>query len=155
MPKKHSPGGCHCCGGGTGIVIAGCACTSSPSTLHMSVSSPDQTPPNDTLRACTFVWGPTPACLTPLAIGGNSYLSTSTFVDSNGDTYYYYYNCFVSTYAVFRVYCVSIFGSPYMEVFRYKWPIGSAPNQCSGPYLMHTGTLYAGGNPACVVHIDP
>lgn len=115
---------------------------------------PDQTPPNDTLRPCTFVWGPTPSCLAPLAIGGNSYLSTATFVDGNGETYWYHYNCFVGSYAVTRVYCVSRFGSPFRDLVRYQWPIGSSPNQCSGPYKMWTGTIYGGGNPLCVVHVD-
>jgi hypothetical protein len=135
-----------------GIVIPGCACPSSPATLHVAVSRPDAT--SLTLQPCTLFWGPTPAGLLPLAVGANSYLSSTSFTDtSTGDQFWYHFNCYVGYYALTRVYVTSQYGSPYRDLIRYRWPIGAGGNSCK-PFLMASGQLYLGGDPACVVTVS-
>jgi hypothetical protein len=90
----------------------------------------------------------------PLAIGANSYLSTASFTDtSTGDQFWYHFNCYVGYYALTRVYVTSQYGSPYRDLIRYRWPIGTGGNSCK-PFLMAYGQLYLGGDPACVVTVS-
>ena len=51
-------------GGGGGIIIPGCPCSSSPATLHMTSTNPSSN--NHMFQNATIVWGPTPAGLSGL-----------------------------------------------------------------------------------------
>ena len=135
-----------------GVSLPSCACTLTPVTLHVGVSRPDS--PNVILEPCTLRWGPTPAGLLPLAVGVNSYLSTQVFVDKvTLDQFRYYFTCFLNYFTLTRVYEASVYGSPYRDVIRYQWVIGSAGSSCK-PFLMANGQIYAGGDLLCVVTVS-
>lgn len=150
MANKRSPG-CRCCRSG-GVLITGCACTTTPRTVHLTMNRPDAVVP--LIYPCTLQWGPTPAGLLPLSLGSECHLSTVTFPDPvTGDQYWYHLSCSLAYYQLTRVYAVSLYGSPYRDSLRYRWLIGASPNSCS-PFLMSNGTIYSGGDPACVVTLS-
>ena len=103
---------------------------------------------------CTIQWQTTPAGLIPLSVGYECYLSTTTFPDPvTGDAYWYHLSCSLAYYQLTRLYAVSLYGTPYRDTLRYRWQVGAAGNHCS-PFLMTNGTIYPGGDPACVVTLS-
>jgi hypothetical protein len=139
-------------GGNAAVVIPGCPCSRSPRTLYMTSSNPNSN--NHILQNATLVYGPTPSNLLPLAIGQSSYLSTTTFTDfSTGDQFWYYLSCYLGYYVLTRVYATSLYGSPYRDATRYRWPIGFPGNSCT-PFLLANGQIFSGGDPSCAVTIS-
>ncbi len=131
------------------ISIPGCACPKTPPTIHMTRNKPDSLA--NIILPCTFVWQETPAALLPLGIASFTYLSTQNFFDTfTGDLYRYHLNCALSYFALTRVYETSLYGSPYRDVIRFKWPIGLGGNTCD-PFSMVSGQIYSGGDPTCQV----
>ena len=134
------------------VHIDGCPCSESCVTLYMVSSNPNSN--NHILQSATLVYGPTPAGLLPLAIAASSYLSTTSFTDfSTGDQFYYYLSCYIGYYVLSRVYITSLYGSPYRDATRYRWPIGYLGNSCV-PFALMNGTVFSGGDPSCVVTIS-
>ena len=138
-------------GGGGGVTIPGCPCSSSPITLNMVSSAPASN--NHILQSATLVYGSTPSALAALGIGQSAYLSTTTFTDfSTGDQFWYFLSCYLGYYILSRVYATSLYGSPYHDMIRYRWPISAAPNTCV-PFSLTNGQIFSGGDPTCVVTI--
>jgi hypothetical protein len=134
------------------VVIPGCPCASSPAVLHMSSSKPDSN--NHMFQSAVLAYGPTPQALLPLGIGQNSYLSTTVFTDlTTGDKFWYHFSCYIGYYVLTRVYSTSLYGTPYRDSSRYRWPIGMAGNSCK-PFLLAQGQVFAGGDSSCVVTIS-
>ncbi len=139
--------------GGVGTPVTGslpgCICAAPPATLTMTVSSCT----DGRFNNCTIQWGPTPSSLGPLNLGANSYLSTTTFEDpQTGDEFHYFLSCFASNIRLSRVFPTSVFGSPFLDSIIYFWSIGLPGNTCT-PFSLTNGTVFAGGDPACVVEI--
>src|ERR1035437_3586398 len=142
-------------GGGGGVTIPGCPCSESCVTLYMVSSEPTS---NDHIfQSATLVYGSVPSALNPLGgelgSGQSAYLSTVTFTDfSTGDQFWYSLSCFLGYYILTRVYATSMYGSPYRDMTRYRWPISDPLNSCSPFALMH-GQIFSGGDPSCIVTI--
>ena len=137
--------------GATNVVIPGCACSSTPRTLTMTVVVPDATAP--LLNSCTIVYGPTPSSLSAIGLGANSYLSTSMFADpTTGDSFWHYFYCSSGYYTIRSVYPTSAYGSPYRSAILFRWPIGAGGNTCS-PLNLLTGQVYSGGDIHTTVHL--
>ena len=133
------------------VVILGCPCPTSPITLTMTSSAPASN--NHILQSATLTYGPTPAALAALGIGQSAYLSTATFTDfSTGDQFWYYLSCYLGYYILTRVYATSLYGSPYHDMIRYRWPISDPTNSCN-PFALNTGQIFSGGDPSCVVTV--
>ena len=138
-------------GGGT-ITVPGCPCTSSPVTIHMTVTNP--TLNNHIFNSCTLQYGPTPSSLLPVVLLANSYLSTATFFDPIlGVSFYYFLTCTINSYVLTRVYPSSPFGSPFRDSVRYKWVPGFPGNTCT-PFSMTSGQIFLGGDPRTTVTIS-
>jgi len=138
-------------GAGPPVVVPGCPCPSSPATLHMTSSSP--TSNNQIFQSATLVYGATPSALAALGLGPSSYLSTASFTDlSTSDQFWYYLSCYLSYYILTRVYVTSLYGSPYLDITRYRWPISYPTNTCA-PFSLQYGQIFSGGDPTCVVTI--
>jgi hypothetical protein len=133
-------------GGGGTVALPGCSCTAVPTTLHMTSNAP--TCNEGMFQSCTLLYGPVPSCYAALLLGANAFLSTTSFVDTNLDTFQYYFNCQGSQFDLGRVYCTSIFGSPYLDVARFSWNFPATGNTCS-PFAMTNGTVFPGGDPTC------
>jgi hypothetical protein len=130
---------------GGGIVVAGCACTSLPSTLTMTSS--DHTGNNGMFQDSTLVYGPTPSAYAGLPMGAYSYLSPGSYTDQFSNNFRYYFYCQRSQFFLTRVYVTSIFGSPYEDSIRYTWTVGTSGNTCGTNSLSLTnGRVYAGGS---------
>ena len=109
---------------------------------------------NHILQSAVLVYGPTPSALSALGIGQSAYLSTATFTDfSTGDQFWYYLSCYLGYYILTRVYATSLYGSPYHDMIRYRWPISDPGNSCS-PFLLAHGQIFSGGDPSCVVTVS-
>jgi hypothetical protein len=134
------------------VVIPGCPCATSPVTLYMTSSSNAS---NDhILQSAVLVYGPSPSALSALGIGQSAYLSTVTFTDfSTGDQFWYYLSCYLGYYILTRVYATSLYGSPYRDMTRYRWPISDPSNSCN-PFLLAHGQIFSGGDPSCVVTVS-
>ena len=135
--------------------IPGCTCSVIPGTLTMSSSGPCV--PSD-FQACTIVWQPTPSWASGLALGSNCFLSTARLLDPfTGGYFYYNLNCDTIYFRLSRVYDgttnYGFTGTPYQDATIYTWQIGEPGNSCS-PFLLSVGTIYPGGNDACVVTIS-
>lgn len=136
----------------SGISLAGCPCTSVPTTLTMTSSKP--TSNNHIFQNATFVYAPPPSSLATLNLGANCFLSTQQFKDySTNDQFWYYFGCFQGFYIITRVYAVSTYASPYRDQIRYRWLAGTSGNTCS-PFLLSKGTIFSGGDATCVVTIS-
>lgn len=134
-------------GGGTGVLL-GCICATPPATLTMT-----DVGACGVFNDCTILYGPTPAGLTPLSLGTNSYLSTDEFADpQTGDMFRYYLSCFGSIIRLSRVFETSIYGSPFLDSVLYTWTIGISGNTCS-PFALTNGSIFFGGDPTCDVEI--
>lgn len=134
-------------GGGTGS-FPGCTCATPPATLTMT-----DVGACGVFNDCTILYGPTPAGLTPLSLGTNSYLSTDEFADpQTGDMFRYYLSCFGSIIRLSRVFETSIYGSPFLDSVLYTWTIGISGNTCS-PFALTNGSIFFGGDPTCDVEI--
>lgn len=135
----------------SGISLPGCPCHMVPSTLTMTSSKP--TSNNHIFQNASLVYGPPPASLSALNLGANCFLSTTTFLDfSTGDSFYYYFSCFLGFYIITRVYETSIYATPYRDQIRYRWLAGTSGNTCSPFSLVH-GTIFAGGDATCIVSV--
>ena len=133
------------------VIIPGCPCSSSPRTLTMTSSRPESN--NRIFQNATLVYGPTPTALWPLGIGHSSYLSTTSFTDlTTGDQFWYHFSCYIGYYVLTRVYPTSLYGSPFRDSTRYRWPIGLSGNTCR-PFNLIYGQVFAGGDPTCIVTI--
>jgi hypothetical protein len=134
------------------VSINGCACTSTPTTIHLTIDKPDSI--SRLIKDCTFQWTDTPPALLPLGLGEKEYLSIQTFRDiATDDVYRYHLQCVLNFFTLTRVYEESAYGSPYRDVIRYKWPISLSGNSCN-PFYMDSGIMYSGGDNSCVVTIQ-
>lgn len=139
-------------GGGGSLrgVLLGCVCATPPKTLTMTVASCT----DGRFNPCTIEYGPTPSSLSALQLGANCYLSTTSFADpQTGDHFYYFLSCFASVVRLSRVFPTSIFGSPFLDSIIYYWSLGFPGNTCTPTFALTNGTVFAGGDPACVVQI--
>ncbi len=135
--------------------IPGCTCSAAPATLTLSGSGPCV--PSD-FQACTIAWQATPSWASGLALGSSCFLSTARFLDPfTGGYFYYNLNCSAIYFHLSRVYDgttdYGFTGTPYQDATIYTWRIGDPGNSCS-PFLLSSGTIYPGGNIACVVTIS-
>jgi hypothetical protein len=135
-----------------GAVIAGCQCTSIPTTLAMVPTDP--TLNGGMFQPATLQWGPTPTDYDRLALGTNSFLSTQSFIDQLGESFRYYFTCTADKFTLTRVYAHSIFGNPYRDSVRYTWPLTLAGNTCD-PFSLTAGQIYSGGNTQTQITITP
>lgn len=132
--------------------LLGCVCQNPPATLSMTVAS--GTCSDGRFHSCTIQYGPTPAPLGALQLGANSYISVESFPDpQTGDVFHYFMSCFSSVVRVSRVFPTSIYGSPFLDSVIYWWTLGFPGNTCD-PFLLSNGTVFAGGDPNCVVVIQ-
>ena len=135
----------------SGQSIPGCPCTHIPATLTMTSSKPSSN--NQIFQNATITYRATPASLSALKLGSQSYLSTTQFTDtSTNNLFWYYFGCYQGFYIITRVYAVSAFGSPYRDQVRYRWLGGTIGNTCS-PFRMTRGTIFSGGDSTCVVTV--
>lgn len=149
---------CGCCPGGGGgggtVTLPGCSCTSTPTTLYLTSSGPCYT---GDFQACTFVWGPTPTQFAGLGLGANCFLSTVDFQDPTQTPpfglFRYVLSCAANFFNLSRVYEPNIYNSAYYDAISYTWNTTVSGNTCS-PFLLTVGTIYAGGNPSCIVVIS-
>ena len=136
----------------TGVLIPGCPCTLSPTTLYMTSSKPQSN--NGIFQSAVFQYGPTPSSLLPVVLATNSYLSTSSFLDPVLNCQFWYYlTCYLGAYVLTRVYVQSPLGSPFRDRIRYTWFVGLPGNTCS-PFLLSVGSIFSGGDATCVVTIS-
>lgn len=140
---------------GTGIgtvTLAGCPCTASPTTIHMTSSKPDSN--NQIFQSATLVYGPTPTPLLPVVLTTSSYLSTSSFLDPILNLpFFYFLTCSINSYTLTRVYVQFIGGGPGRDSVRYKWVPGFEGDTCT-PFLMSVGQMFPGGDTSCVVTLS-
>ena len=131
---------------GLWITIPGCSCATIPTTLYMRSSN--HVGNIGMFQDATLAWGPTPAWAAVLALGSSSFLSTTTFTDSTtGDQFYYHFSCSTGgAYFLTRVYQTSFYGSPYLDVQRYRWTVGLSGCTCGPPFNFPNGRVYAGGS---------
>lgn len=138
-----------CCGHS----LPECPCTNIPGTLTMQVNDPALN--YGIFQPTTLVYGPTPPEYGPLSVGPYAYFSPGSFTDQvTGDSFRYFFTCYMGKYALGRLYVHSVFGSPFRDIFRYSWPVGLHGNTCS-PFTLVFGQVYQGGDPSCVVTIAP
>ena len=134
-----------------GIIVPGCPCYSSPASLTMTSSKP--TSNGGMFQNATIVYGVTPTVLAPLNLGASCYLSTAYFPDlTTGDQFRYNFFCYFGYYILTRVYDTSVYGSPYRDQIRYRWPVGFPGDTCS-PFSMASGAIYTGGDTTCIVAV--
>lgn len=87
----------------------------------------------------TFTWITSPPWLVFLGAGANTFLSTTSFLDSFGEVYHLRFFCSSPTHFQIRqVYENLLGGGPSNANILYNWPSGT-PNSCS-PFLLTTGT---------------
>jgi hypothetical protein len=136
--------------------LTGCACTSIPTTLHLTSTGPC----DGVFLPCTIVYGPTPANLSGINLGANCYLSNETFVDAlSGLSYRYVLACDTIFFRLSRVYLPTYTSGPFHDSSIYSWSIGQPGNTCAGtptptsPFLLSSGYIYPGGNTTCIVSI--
>ena len=136
-----------------GVNLPGCSCLGLPTTLHMTSANPSCN--GGMFQSCVIVYGTTPAVYASLNLGAQCFLSTQSFIDTNNDTFQYYFYCQGNQFNLSRVYTSSIYGSPYLDLARYSWKIGStvSGNTCS-PLLLTNGQIFVGGDPTCSVTIS-
>jgi hypothetical protein len=113
--------------------------------------------PSD-FQPCTIAWQATPAWASGLALGSDCFLSTARLLDPfTGGYFYYNLTCDTIYFRLSRVYDgttnYGFTGTPYQDATIYTWRIGDPGNSCS-PFLLSGGTIYPGGNNACVVTIS-
>jgi hypothetical protein len=139
-------------GAGTDINTPGCACSTTPATITMTVTNPSLN--NQIFNSCTIQNGPTPSSLLPVVLTANSWLSTTTFSDPIlGVPFYYFLTCTIGKYVLTRVYVSSPFGSPFRDSIRYQWVPGFPGNTCGshGTWAMTNGSIFVGGDPRTTV----
>ena len=135
------------------VNLPGCSCLSLPATLHMTSANPSCN--EGMFQSCVIIYGNTPAVYAPLNLEAQCFLSTQSFVDTNTNTFKYYFYCQGSQFDLGRVYATSIFGSPYLNVARYSWKIGpTSPGNTCSPLLLTNGQIFPGGDPTCSVSIS-
>ncbi len=134
------------------IQIPTCYCNAVPSTLHMTSSDPASD--GGIFQNCELTYGPTPPEYERLSLGTKSFLSTTPFVDSSGDSFKYFFGCDYSNFTLSRVYARSVLGSPYHDIVRQTWALELPGNTCQ-PFLLSRGKTFYGGNPNCVVTMTP
>jgi hypothetical protein len=149
VAERFAPSG----GGGGGVTIPSCFCTSIPATLSMTSADPSCN--YNMFQSCTIQYGPTPSGFLSTGIGDNSFLSTEGFPDpiADGALFYYYLTCQYNTFTLSRIYLVSPYGSPYRDGVLYTWIIGGSGNTCA-PFHLDNGQAFAGSDASCSVTID-
>lgn len=138
--------------GGGAITIPSCYCNAIPPTLTMSSSDP--TSNGGMFQNCTLQFGATPPEYNALSLGSQCFLSTTSFLDPNGESFRYYFGCVYASFNLSRVYAQSSLGSPYQDLVRYTWSLGFAGNTCT-PFLLSNGRIYSGGDSRCIVTLSP
>jgi hypothetical protein len=136
-------------GSGSGISLFGCACTSIPSTLTVTLSGPCDSIFND----CTLQYGTTPSAFSAVGLGASCFLSTASFTDAQtGLTFYYHFRCDRIFMRLSRIFVASSYSSAFEDSFIYSWSIGQSGNSCS-PFALTNGTIFQGGNSTCVLTV--
>lgn len=134
------------------VSLPGCPCTDIPTTLHM-VSS-DHASNFAIFQDATFVRSVPDPAYAALALGAHAWISAESFPDSStGDLFQYYFACVSTFYIITRIYKASFYGTPYMDVVRYRWAIGISGNACS-PFGLNNGVRFVGATPVTVT-INP
>lgn len=132
------------------VPTPGCPCATTPRTITMTSSKPLS---NDQIfRDATLQYQDLPDwAITGLALPYQGHLSTETFVDvPTGDRFWYYLTCHQGYYLLTRIFEISVYGSPYRDVVRYRWQGGVAGNTCD-PWAMTNGQMFSGGDSSCIV----
>ncbi|HWE38587.1 MAG TPA: hypothetical protein VG406_18595, partial [Isosphaeraceae bacterium] len=88
-----------------------------------------------------------------LDLGSECYMSTASFLDPEGQSFRYYFNCQLTQFTLSRLYAQSTYGSPYQDIIRYSWSLNAPGNTCS-PLLLNNGRIYVGGDAGCSVTIS-
>lgn len=128
-----------------------CPCATTPRNLVMTSSHPAS---NDGMfQNATLTYQTIPSSLDDLSLPSQGYLSDSQYVDQRtGDLFWYYFSCEHGSYTISRLYEVSVNGSPYRDIVRYRWLDGQIGNTCV-PFAQTNGLIFAGGDSTCVVQI--
>lgn len=135
----------------TGISLPGCPCTVPP-LLHMSVIRPDAN--SGMFQDATLAYGPTPQEFASLALGTNSYISTTDFLDIiTNDRFRFHFFCAGGYFCINRIYATSVYGTPFSDAIRYRW-LGGLPGNTCTPFIMTNGRVYPGGDPTSVVSLS-
>lgn len=137
-----------------GATIPGCNTVNIPTTLYMI---PNNTTYNGGMfKNCTLVWGPMDPALTNTRPVPNAFISTQSFIDSVGNTYWYYFACSGNNFTLTKIYKSSIFvpNGPSQDATRFTWNITAAGNT-SNPFLLTNGTVYQGGDTRSQITITP
>lgn len=134
-----------CCCGGSGPppFLPGCPCTVLPATLHQTVG-PDTN--NAQLQDCTYTWGPVPVPLQFAAGTGNAFISTSSFLNAFGNTFWYWFYCPAG--GSYVVATIDVFNHTFGSLVGFS--IGIGGNQCS-PFLLQTHFNVATLGPQSVI----
>jgi len=133
------------------VTLPGCPCLLPPS-LQMSVIRPDAN--FGMFQNATLAYTAVPPELSLLALGTNSYISTTTFIDQvTLDSFWYHFFCSGGYFCISRIYAVSVYGSPFSDAIRYRWQSGQPGNSCI-PFLMSNGKVFPGGDPTSVVTLS-
>lgn len=105
--------------------------------------------PNATLR-----WQDTPPEWVAIGYPSKVVLSDETFVDPDrNEEYRYYFLCEPGAYTLRRIYPVSIFGSPFLDVVRASWPFSKPGNSCS-PFFLGGGTVFDSPSLECGMTVE-
>jgi len=145
-------------GGGGGavgpppIVLQSCFCPV-PAALKMTSANPGCN--YGMFNSCTITYQATPDWAAGLGLGPMIFLSDEKFLDSNSQSYFYYYMwCQYNQFSLTRLYPTSPYGSPYRDALLYSWLLGSYGNVCD-PFRLDGGKPYPGSDQSCLVMIDP
>lgn len=127
-------------GGGSGRVPSpDCPCATIPPLLMMSAIGSDCG--DGKFYSATLRWQETPAEWASNGLGSHIVLSDETFLDvSLGEPFRYIFGCEIGAYNLRRIYPDSIFGKPYVDPVRYRWPFTMAGNNCD-PFLLLDGAF--------------
>lgn len=140
-----------CCCDDDDVPIVDCICPATPRALIMTSSHP--TTNNGLFQNATLTYQNIPASLAALSLNPQGHLSDSQYFDQGtGDSFWYYFSCAQESYTLSRLFEVSVWGSPYRDIVRYRWLDGQIGNTCN-PFQLTNGQIFAGGDATCVVTI--
>jgi hypothetical protein len=140
------PTGCVDC-----VSVPDCPCMDTPRVLAMTSSHPST---NDGMfQNAVLSYVTLPSSLNELSLPSQGHISDSQYLDQRtGDLFWYYFSCDHGSYTISRLYEVSVSGSPYRDIVRYRWLNGQVGNTCH-PFELTNGIIFAGGDATCVVTI--
>lgn len=130
----------------------GCPCSRTPKVMVMTSSSEGCGFDYPWFYSATLRWQDTPPEWVAVGYGPKVVLSDETFEDSGGgEEFRYFFSCEPGAYTLRRIFPVSIFGSPYLDVVRYSWSFTHPENTCT-PFGLNEGASFD-ADPGCIVTV--